>query len=103
MEQLSPVKRALLEQRRLKARIQELEAGRSEPIAVIGLGCRFPGAVDPAAFWQLLSKGQDAISDMPADRWNVADCYDPDPETPGKSATRFGGYLQQIDQFDAHR
>src|ERR1700722_10241922 len=103
MEELSPIKRALLEQRRLKARIEELELARVEPIAVVGIGCRFPGGADnPAALWQRLSSGQDAISEMPAERWASATCYDPDPETPGKSATRFGGYLQHIDRFDAH-
>jgi 3-oxoacyl-(acyl-carrier-protein) synthase/SAM-dependent methyltransferase len=103
MEELSPIKRALLEQRRLKARIAELEQARSEPIAVIGIGCRFPGSADsPEALWQLLCAGRDAISEIPADRWDTASGYDPDPETPGKSATRFGGFLQHIDHFDPH-
>jgi acyl transferase domain-containing protein len=103
MEELSPIKRALLEQRRLKARIEELEQSHSEPIAVVGIGCRFPGGADsPAALWRLLSSGEDAISEMPADRWDAASCYDPDPDAPGKSATRFGGYLQHIDRFDPH-
>ena len=100
--ELSPIKRALIEQRRLKARIEELERARSEPIAVIGVGCRFPGASGPEAFWQLLRNGVDAISDMPSDRWDVATRYDPDPDAPGKFTTRFGGYLENVDQFDAH-
>jgi 3-oxoacyl-(acyl-carrier-protein) synthase/SAM-dependent methyltransferase/acyl carrier protein len=104
---LSPVKRALLEQRRLKARVQELERAlevpRTEPVAVIGIGCRFPGANGVDAFWQMLAAGVDAIGEMPADRWNVATQYDADPEAPGKIATRFGGYLTGIDLFDAQR
>ncbi len=101
--ELSPVKRALLEQRRLKARIEQLERARNLPIAVIGVGCRFPGGGNgPAAFWRLLRDGVDAISEMPPSRWEVASCYDPDPEAPGKIATRFGGFLEGIDQFDAH-
>lgn len=103
MSELSPVKRALIEQRRLKSRIEELEGRQFESIAVIGLGCRFPGdANNPGAFWRLLHDGVDAVSDIPADRLDVSRHYHPDPEVPGKIATRFGGYLQGIDQFDAH-
>jgi len=103
MEELSPVKRALIEQRRLKARIEELERKRAEPIAIIGIGCRFPGGADsPRALWDLLASGVDAISEIPAQRWSVAACYDPDVEAPGRSATRFGGFLGEIDGFDAY-
>ncbi len=73
------------------------------PIAVVGLGCRFPGATDPAAFWQMLRNGADAISEVPAARWD-ADAYyqanDANP-VPGKMNTRWGGFLDQVDQFDA--
>lgn len=72
-----------------------------EPIAIIGIGCRFPGAKDPQAFWRLLRDGGEAISEVPADRWDAAAFYDPDPAAPGKINTRFGGFLDQIDQFDA--
>jgi 3-oxoacyl-(acyl-carrier-protein) synthase/SAM-dependent methyltransferase len=105
--ELSPIKRALLEQRRLKARVQELERvlahPTAAPIAVIGVGCRFPGASGPAEFWKLLENGVDAISDMPGNRWDVATRYDPDPEAPGKIATRFGGYLRDVDAMDPKR
>jgi acyl transferase domain-containing protein/SAM-dependent methyltransferase/acyl carrier protein len=101
VEKLSPVQRALFEQRKLRARLAEAEAQLHEPIAVIGLGCRFPGAPDPAAFWELLRNGVDAISTTPTDRWDVEALYDPDPNAPGKIATRFGGFLEQVDQFDA--
>ena len=74
----------------------------SEPIAIIGLGCRFPGAADPRAFWQLLRDGVDAITEVPADRFKLEAFYDPDPAAPGKTNTRWGGFLRQVDQFDPH-
>jgi thioester reductase-like protein len=72
-----------------------------DKIAIIGLGCRFPGAPDPASFWQLLSHGGDAIREIPADRWDVDTFYDPTPQTPGKMNTRWGGFLEKVDCFDA--
>ncbi len=80
-------------------------AGQAEKgtlIAVIGLGCRFPGADGPEAFWQLLKQGQDAIKEVPSDRWDLASYYRDGP-TPsrGKMNTRWGGFLDQVDQFDA--
>ncbi|HEX8362787.1 MAG TPA: beta-ketoacyl synthase N-terminal-like domain-containing protein, partial [Longimicrobium sp.] len=73
-----------------------------EPIAVVGLGCRFPGGIrDAETFWQVLSEGVDAVSDVPADRWNTRTYHDPDRSKPGKAVTRWGGFLDQIDRFDA--
>src|SRR4051794_7023039 len=57
---------------------------RREPIAIIGIGCRFPGAANPPAFWKLLREGRDAICEVPADRWSIDALYDPDPMQPGK-------------------
>ncbi|GAC1343814.1 MAG: type I polyketide synthase [Ktedonobacteraceae bacterium] len=74
----------------------------SEPIAIVGIGCRFPGAKDPEAFWQLLHDGIDAITEVPADRWDINAFYDPNPGTPGKMSTRWGGFLEHVDQFDPH-
>ena len=75
---------------------------RNEPIAIIGIGCRFPGgANDPVQFWHLLSDGVDAISEVPEDRWHARAFYDPDPNRPGKTYTRWGGFVTGIDQFDA--
>jgi acyl transferase domain-containing protein/surfactin synthase thioesterase subunit len=71
-----------------------------ENIAIIGLGCRFPKAANPQAYWQLVSNGIDAISEVPKDRWNVDELYDPQPATPGKMNTRWGGFLEQVDSFD---
>ena len=72
-----------------------------EPIAVIGIGCRFPQAPNPQAFWQLLRDGKEAIASIPEDRWEVSAFYDPDPETPGKMNVARGGFLDSIDGFDA--
>jgi acyl transferase domain-containing protein/NADPH:quinone reductase-like Zn-dependent oxidoreductase/NADP-dependent 3-hydroxy acid dehydrogenase YdfG/acyl carrier protein len=73
-------------------------------IAIVGMGCRFPGGADsPAAFWDLLTRGADAIVEVPRDRWNIDRFYDPDPAKPGKMYVRAGGFLKErIDQFDAH-
>ena len=72
----------------------------AEPIAVIGIGCRFPGAKDPESFWQLLRDGVDAISEIPADRWQKQAFYHPDPSVPGKAISYWGGFLDSIDKFD---
>src|SRR3954471_780901 len=74
----------------------------AEPIAIVGIGCRFPGgANDPQQFWRLLTDGVDAITTVPPDRWHARAFYDPDPATPGKTYTRWGGFVTGIDQFDA--
>ena len=71
-----------------------------EPIAIVAVSCRFPGAPDPEAFWEVLSGGVDAIREVPEDRFDIDEFYDPDPEAPGKTYTRFGGFLDGIDGFD---
>jgi acyl transferase domain-containing protein/SAM-dependent methyltransferase len=98
---ISPVKRALIEIRELKARLAAAEVARSEPIAIVGMGLRFPGADDPPSFAELLWSQGDAISDVPGDRWAVQELYSSDPDAPGKICTRRGGFLGRVDQFDA--
>lgn len=71
-----------------------------EPLAIIGLGCRLPGAGDPEAYWRLLRQGGDAITEVPSDRWDANSFYDPRAGTPGKMNTRWGGFLSRVDQFD---
>jgi acyl transferase domain-containing protein len=77
-------------------------AASAAPIAIIGLGCRFPGSVaGPDDYWRILRGGVDTITEVPADRWNIDDWYDPNSEAPGKMYTRWGGFLDSIDKFDA--
>src|SRR2546427_4339340 len=72
-----------------------------DAVAIIGIGCRFPGKADtPQAFWDLLEGGRDTIVEIPSDRWDGEEYYDADPEVPGKMVTRHGSFLTQIDQFD---
>jgi acyl transferase domain-containing protein/acyl carrier protein/2-polyprenyl-3-methyl-5-hydroxy-6-metoxy-1,4-benzoquinol methylase len=72
-----------------------------EPVALVGIGCRFPGgANDPAAFWRLLLDAVDAITEVPEDRWLLRALHDPTPLRPGKTYTRRGGFIEHIDQFD---
>lgn len=95
-------KQALLRLEQLQTRIDELEQARTEPLAIVGVGCRFPGgATDPETFWELLRSGRDAVTEIPADRWDVDAYYDPDPGTPGRMYTREGGFLDAVDGFDA--
>lgn len=94
------MKEALRELKDLRAQLASVKAARHEPIAVVGMSCRFPGANHPEEFWQLLHDGVDAISEVPPDRWDGEAYYDADPEAPGKMATRAGGFLEQVDRFD---
>ena len=70
------------------------------PIAVIGIGCRFPGANNPELFWQLLHNGTDAITEIPPSRWDLSSFYSPKQVESGKMYTRWGGFLEQVDQFE---
>jgi acyl transferase domain-containing protein len=74
-----------------------------EPIAIVGIGCRFPGASNPEAFWQVLRNGVDAIAEVPPERWDIDAFYDPNPKVPGKMSTRWGGFIEpRADLFDAY-
>jgi len=77
-----------------------LRAAR-EPIAIVGMGCRFPGAAGVREYWELLVSGRDAITEVPKDRFDLDVLFDPRPATPGKVSTRYGGFLPDIDRFDA--
>ncbi|HEX8108663.1 MAG TPA: polyketide synthase, partial [Kofleriaceae bacterium] len=94
------LRRALLAIEKAEARADKLEAARREPIAVVGLGCRFPRATTPSEFWDNLVGGVDCIREVPADRWDVDALFDPDPDAPGKMITRWGGFIDGPDQFD---
>ena len=98
LDRRAVLKDALLRLQEMQGRLDQLEEASREPIAVIGMGCRFPGgANDPDEFWRLLRDGVDAISEVPAERWDVEDFYDPDPDAPGQDRTRCGGFLDDVD------
>ncbi len=74
----------------------------AEPVAVVGLGCRFPGGVvGPENYWNFLADGGDAIGEIPADRWDAEAYYDPDPFAPGRMSSKWGGFLPDVAGFDA--
>ncbi len=99
---ISATKQALQAIQTLQRRINELEQSAHEPIAVVGMACHFPGDLDsPDAFWKALVDGDDLISTIPTERWDVDAYYDPTPDMPGKMYTKFGGFLKDFDQFDA--
>jgi acyl transferase domain-containing protein/acyl-CoA synthetase (AMP-forming)/AMP-acid ligase II/acyl carrier protein len=72
-----------------------------DPIAIVGMACRFPGAPTLEAFWELLVEGRDAISEVPRDRWDSDALYSKEPGTPGKMCSKWGGFIDEIDRFDA--
>ncbi|MBB3206093.1 myxalamid-type polyketide synthase MxaB [Rhodopirellula rubra] len=95
MAKLSPEKLALL-----KKAMGETDR-IAEPIAVVGLGCRFAGASNIAEYWKLIQDGLDMTGEIPTSRWDLESFYDPTGKTPGKMTTRWGGFLDDIDRFDA--
>ncbi|PZN81690.1 MAG: short-chain dehydrogenase [Candidatus Methylumidiphilus alinenensis] len=99
--ELNALQRATMALKQMRAKLDSLELARTGPIAIIGMACRFPGGSDtPEAFWQNLRDGVDAVADIPPDRWNLDEFYDPEPGAPGKMYTRQGAFLSQVDQFD---
>ena len=101
MENLSPLKRAILEIRDLRSQLDEVERAHAEPIAIVGMGLRFPGgANDAESFWRLLSEGADAITEVPPERWDINAYYDADVNAPGKMTTRYGAFLPDVDHFE---
>ncbi|QSJ15494.1 type I polyketide synthase [Nostoc sp. UHCC 0702] len=99
--QLSALQQSLFVVQKLKTKLAEIESAKTEPIAIVGMSCRFPGGADnPEAFWQLLYQGVDAIAEVPSDRWDVDTYYDPNPDAPGKIYTRSGAFLKEVDKFD---
>ena len=73
-----------------------------EPVAIIGIGLRFPGAETKEEFWQMLSEGRSGITDIPKERWDVDEYYDPTGTQPGKMITKKGGFVKNVDMFDPH-
>jgi acyl transferase domain-containing protein/SAM-dependent methyltransferase/acyl carrier protein len=101
LKQMSPQRLTLLALE-LQSKLEAAERAPREPLAIVGMACRFPGDADtPEAYWDLLRAGRDAIREVPKDRWDNDAFFDPDPDAPGRIATRFGGFLSNIDRFDA--
>ncbi|EAZ91776.1 type I polyketide synthase [Crocosphaera chwakensis] len=100
-KQLSPLQKAALAVKEMRTKLEKMERLQSEPIAIVGMGCRFPGGINsPAAFWEGLCQGIDAITDIPENRWNIDAYYDNNPDTPGKSYSKRGGFIDKVDEFD---
>ncbi len=95
------LKRSLQALDQMKAKLAAAECARNEPIAIIGMSCRFAGADTPEACWSLLRDGRDMVTEVPPERWDVNAFYDPDPDAVGKSYTRWGSFLPDVRSFDA--
>ncbi|MET8704715.1 type I polyketide synthase, partial [Kitasatospora sp. NPDC004723] len=97
------LKRATADLRQAHRRLQEMEAKDHEPIAIVGMGCRFPGGVSsPEELWQVVAEGRDVVGDFPTDRgWDIEGLFDPDPDAPGKTYTRQGAFIDGATVFDA--
>jgi acyl transferase domain-containing protein/SAM-dependent methyltransferase/acyl carrier protein len=99
---LSPLKRAIVELREMREKLDEVGRRQSDPVAIVGVGLRLPGgARDEASLWRMLADGVDTVTEIPKERWDIDAYYDPDPDKPGKMNVRRGAFVGEVDKFDA--
>ncbi|MFH8979073.1 type I polyketide synthase, partial [Streptomyces sp. NPDC017890] len=96
------LKRVVTDLHDARQQLQDVREEQQEPIAIVGMSCRFPGGVDsPESLWRMLTAGTDAMTTFPDDRgWDLAGLYDPDPDRPGTAYVREGGFVRGADRFD---
>jgi acyl transferase domain-containing protein/surfactin synthase thioesterase subunit/aryl carrier-like protein len=97
------LKKSILAIQKLQSEIEELKKNgiQNEPIAIVGMACRFPGSSNtPEQLWDLLKNGRSATTEIPGDRWDINKYFDPAAGTPGKTHTKYGGFIDNIDKFD---
>lgn len=100
-EGLSALQRAALTIKELRSKLDAAKQSGKDPVAIVGMSCKFPGASNLDEYWQLLSNGVDAVSEVPKSRWDLEKWFDPNPATPGKINTRYGGFIEGVQYFDA--
>lgn len=100
-EELSPLQRAALIIKDLQSKLETSRQAINEPIAIVGMSCRFPESKNLNEYWSLLVEGRNAVKETPQERWDLEQWYDPNPAVDGKISTKYGGYIDDVDAFDA--
>lgn len=102
IDELAVLKRVFIELKETRAKLAAMERAATEPIAIIGMGCRFPGgANNPEAFWRLLRDGRNAVTETPPERWTIDPHHYQDLDAHSRACIRYGGFLDQVDAFDS--